>query len=70
MPFLAGNGYGFLPLEATNQWAEEVYEVRGTPTNLLIDGEGRVIFKPSIRNAEELRVFELEVETLLRRTKS
>ena len=66
MPYLTKNRFTFRPLEATTEWAEKVYGARGYPTNLLVDGQGRIIFKPGIiRSPREQRMFELQIESLL-----
>ena len=66
MPYLTRNGFTFRPLETTTDWAEKTYGARGFPTNLLVDGDGRIIFKPGIiRSPREQRTFELQIESLL-----
>lgn len=64
-PFFEGNGYDFLPLKATSEWAEKVYQVVGTPENFLLDREGRIVFNPRIYNTETARTLELEIEALI-----
>jgi len=66
MPYLQKNRFGFRPLETTTDWAEKEYGARGFPTNFLVDGDGRIIFKPGIiRSPREQRMFELQIEALL-----
>jgi hypothetical protein len=67
VPFMKGNGYDFLPLKSPAKWAEDVYKVRYTPVNFLIDAEGRIVFNPDVRSKESLRTFENEIEALLKR---
>jgi hypothetical protein len=62
---MKGNGYGFVPLKADEKWAEQTYQVRGTPQNFLIDAQGRVIFKPDVRSTEALQTLVHEIEALL-----
>ena len=66
-PYLSKNHFTFRPLETTTEWAEQTYGARGFPTNLLVDKQGRIIFKPGIiRSPREERMFELQIESLLR----
>ena len=66
MPYLTKNHFGFRPLETTTEWAEKTYGARGFPTNLLVDADGRIVFKPGIiRSPREQRTFELQIESLL-----
>jgi thiol-disulfide isomerase/thioredoxin len=68
MPYLTKNGFAFRPLETNTDWAEKTYGARGYPTNLLIDADGRIIFKPGIiRSPREERSFELQIEALLKK---
>jgi hypothetical protein len=68
MPYLTKNRFTFRALETTTEWAEATYAARGFPTNLLIDAEGRIMFKPGlIRSPREQRTFELQIEALLAR---
>ena len=68
LPYLQKNRFTFRPLETTTEWAEKTYGARGFPTNVLVDGQGRIIFKPGIiRSPREQRTFELQVEALLGR---
>jgi thiol-disulfide isomerase/thioredoxin/Tfp pilus assembly protein PilF len=67
MPYLTKNRFTFRPLETTTEWAEKTYGARGFPTNLLVDGDGRIVFKPGIiRSPREQRTFELQIESLLK----
>jgi tetratricopeptide (TPR) repeat protein len=68
MPYLTKNGFTFRPLETTTEWAEKTYGARGFPTNLLVDAEGRIVYKPGIiRSPREQRTFELQIESLLQK---
>jgi thiol-disulfide isomerase/thioredoxin len=68
MPYLTRNRFTFHALETTTEWAEKTYNARGFPTNLLVDAEGRIVFRPGIiRSPQEQRTFELQVEALLKR---
>ncbi len=67
VPYLSKNHFTFRPLETTTEWTERTYGARGFPTNLLLDKQGRIIFKPGIiRSPREQRTFELQIESLLR----
>ena len=62
--------FTFHALETTTDWAEKTYAARGFPTNLLVDAEGRIMFKPGIiRSPREQRTFELQIEALLAHVK-
>ena len=66
MPYLTRNRFTFHALETDEKWAEATYGARGFPTNLLVDGDGRIVFKPGIiRSPREQRTFELQIESLL-----
>lgn len=52
------------------KWAIKEYGVAGAPTNFLIDGEGRILFKPRVNTAAEVRDFEAQIEMLLNRAKT
>lgn len=64
-PFIRNNKYGFVPLKGNRKWAESAYKVVATPTNFLLDKEGRVLFKPRAYDAVTERTLELEIEALL-----
>jgi hypothetical protein len=65
LPFLRNNKYGFTPLKGNRDWAKNIYKVVGTPANFLLDGQGRVIFRPRAYDAESERTLELEIEALV-----
>jgi thiol-disulfide isomerase/thioredoxin len=66
MPYLTKNRFTFHALETDTEWAEKTYGARGFPTNLLVDADGRIMFKPGIiRSPRERRTFELQIEALL-----
>jgi tetratricopeptide (TPR) repeat protein len=67
VPLMKGNGYGFLLLKSDYAWATKTYKVRGTPTNFLIDTQGRVMFRPFIYDPVTGKKFERQVEALLSR---
>jgi thiol-disulfide isomerase/thioredoxin len=68
MPYLTKNRYTFHALETDEDWANKTYGARGFPTNLLVDTEGRIVFKPGIiRSPREQRTFELQIEALLKK---
>jgi thiol-disulfide isomerase/thioredoxin/Tfp pilus assembly protein PilF len=65
-PYLTRNRFTFHALETDEKWAEATYGARGFPTNVLVDGDGRIVFKPGIiRSPREQRTFELQIESLL-----
>jgi thiol-disulfide isomerase/thioredoxin len=66
LPYLESYGYGFIPLRASQEFAEKQYSARGMPANFLIDREGRILYKPRvISGSYAQRSLELQVETLL-----
>jgi hypothetical protein len=67
LPLLAAMRVGFVPLESDWAWAEEHYKVDGTPSNALIDQQGRVVFRPDVHDTASRIVFERQVEALLDR---
>lgn len=67
MPLLKAMRCDFVPLESTWEWAEKTYGVTGTPANLLIDGGGRIVFRPVVHDAATRVFLERQVEALLNR---
>lgn len=68
VPFMKGTGYTFTPLRSTAEWAQEVYKVRGQPTNFLIDKEGNIVYSNFMINSNNQRMLELMIESLLKRS--
>jgi thiol-disulfide isomerase/thioredoxin len=68
VPFMKGTGYTFTPLRSTADWAQEVYKVRGQPTNFLIDKEGNIVYSNFMINSNNQRMLELMIESLLKRS--
>jgi hypothetical protein len=65
MPYMKGMGFDFVPLRSTMKFAEDEFQARGYPTNILIDTKGRKIMRlPAIHN-ETQRTLELQIEALL-----
>jgi hypothetical protein len=67
MPLLTAMGITFVPLESDWSWAEQNYGVQGTPEALLLDQQGRIMFKPAAHDAETRAMLERQVEALLNR---
>jgi len=66
LPFMRSSGYTFTPLRDNDRWAEKAYNVRGEPTNFLIDKDGRIIFSNfMIQNPKAQRMLELMIESML-----
>jgi thiol-disulfide isomerase/thioredoxin len=58
--------YGFTTLLAPEKdWSKDQYNVSFNPTNFLLDGDGRIIFKTDLQTFETLEFAEHEVEMLL-----
>jgi hypothetical protein len=70
LPLLKAMGITFPPIEADWAWAEQQYGVMGTPEALLIDQQGRIMFKPSVHDADTRIALERQVEALLNRASS
>lgn len=66
-PFIRNNKYGFVPVKAALDAQKSSYQVVGTPSNFLIDGEGRIIFRPRVHNEVTERTLELEIEALVKK---
>lgn len=64
---MKGNGYSFVPVKGSWKWAEANYKVQGTPSNFLLDGKGRVYFRPSVHDPATQKTLEQQVEALLAR---
>jgi hypothetical protein len=67
VPLLTAMGITFVPLESDWPWAEQNYGVQGTPESLLLDQQGRIMFKPAVHDAETRVMLERQVEALLNR---
>ena len=67
LPLLKAMGITFVPLESDWPWAEQNYGVQGTPEAMLLDQQGRVMFKPAVHDAETRAMLERQVEALLNR---
>jgi len=64
LPLLAAMRVGFVPLESEWAWAEKHYDVQGTPSNALIDAQGRIVFRPEVHDSASRVVLEREVDLL------
>ena len=67
LPLLAAMRIGFVPLESDWAWAEKYYDVQGTPEAVLIDAQGRIMFRPAVHDTASQIVLERQVEALLNR---
>jgi thiol-disulfide isomerase/thioredoxin/outer membrane protein assembly factor BamD (BamD/ComL family) len=65
LPLLKSKGFDFIPLMGTQEWVSEQYHVQSFPTTFLVGSDGRVYFRPHIRNRDEERTAEMEIEELL-----
>jgi thiol-disulfide isomerase/thioredoxin len=65
LPYMKGKKFDFVPLRSNVEFAEREFGARGYPTNLLIDTEGRIVFKPGVIRGDEVRKLELQIEALL-----
>ena len=67
LPLLAAMHVGFVPLESEWTWAEQHYNIDGTPAAALIDPQGRLVFRPEVHDTASRIVLERQVEALLDR---
>jgi hypothetical protein len=67
VPFIRNSKYGFVPARSGVDWKKSSYKVVGTPSNFLIDAQGRILFKPRVHNEVTERTLELEIEALVGR---
>ena len=66
VPFFNGNKYDFIPLKVPDsEYLKNEYQIRGYPTNYLIDKKGNRVFETGNVSPERLRQIELMVEMLL-----
>ncbi|PYR57443.1 MAG: hypothetical protein DMF91_19470 [Acidobacteria bacterium] len=67
LPLLAAMRVGFVPLESEWAWAEQHFNIDGTPSAALIDAQGRIVFRPDVHDTPSRIVLERQVEALLDR---
>ena len=68
MIFINQTRSNWIPLKTPGpKWARDNYGVFAAPTNFLLDGEGRIIFQPIIRDDYSARTTERQIELLLDR---
>jgi hypothetical protein len=66
MPYFTGNKFDFIPLKVpSDEWAKTQYQVRGYPTNYLIDKKGNKVFNIGRVGINRYRQVELMLELLL-----
>lgn len=66
VPFFQGNKYDFVPLKVPDaDYLRKEYQVRGYPTNYLIDKKGNKVYQTGNVTRQRLRQIELMIETLL-----
>jgi hypothetical protein len=69
LPLLAATGIRFLPLESDWTWAEKEYGVDGTPAAMLLDQQGRIMFRPEVHDAATRAMLERQLDALLSRAR-
>jgi hypothetical protein len=62
---MRGTKFSFTPLRGNGEWAKQVYHVRGAPTNFLIDREGRIVYSDFMIDANNERMLELMINSVL-----
>jgi len=65
LPFMKGTKFSFIPLRGDGKWAQEVYHVRGEPTNFLIDKEGKIVYTDFMINGNNEHMLELMINSLI-----
>ena len=67
VPFMKSRAYGFTPLKGTWEWARTAYAVLSAPSNILVDGQGRIVFprRAPFWDEDQLHTLELELVALL-----
>ena len=65
LPFMKGTKFSFIPLRGNGKWAQEVYHVRGEPTNFLIDKEGKIVYSDFMINNNNEQMLELMINSML-----
>lgn len=63
--FLDDHNYTMTALYSDGKWAEENYDVKVAPTNIFIDGKGRVIFKSTGYSPGSEKEIESQIKELL-----
>jgi len=64
LPFMKNTQYSFIPLRGTDSVMKD-YNVRGEPTNFLIDKDGKIAYSDFGINANNQRTLELMISSLL-----
>lgn len=65
MPLLRSEQINWLPLKGDIEWCTGVYGVSAFPTTFLIGRDGKIYFKPHVRNSDGERSTELAIDALL-----
>ena len=68
LPLLAATGIRFVPVESDWTWAEKEYGVQGTPAAMLLDEQGRIMFRPEVHDADTRLMLERQIDALLSRS--
>jgi hypothetical protein len=67
LPLLTAMGITFASVESDWSWAQQHYDVQGTPDAQLVDQHGRIMFRPVVHSAETQAMLERQFEALLDR---
>ena len=69
LPFMKNTKFSFTPLRGNSAFAKQNYNVRGEPTNFLIDKDGNIVFKNFRIDGANHRTLELMIASLLQKDK-
>jgi peroxiredoxin len=65
-PFIAKVGATFPILLDDRNVSRDIFKIKGTPTNLVIDREGRIVFRHLGYSPGDEKVLEAEIESLMK----
>ena len=65
LPYATGNGFDFVQLRSSMDFARTEFQARGMPTNFLLDTQGRKVLRLPPISGTRVRTLELQIESLL-----
>ncbi len=67
VPFMEASGLTFTAVKDSDGSIQKAYDVSASPSNVLIDAEGRVVARPDLLSAEQERGVAALIELLLQK---